>query len=154
MAIVFQNKQTGRLCIPDIWMDKEQKALLKKMKEEGVEVDELEGRDWYERRTTYNPETKFKTRFRKGDDGVIDMIIGASVVDEINTGSLPKASYRVLRFTPTKPNALLSSSKGDYSLVVVASTEIVTSFHFDMPLEEVTEHLEASIKKGVDYFGN
>lgn len=143
IALVQPN---GKIAIPDTEYDKMQRKALKSIKDDGMTIVDLD------KFTVYNPENAFMNRYRDNADGSRDILMGAAVINEINTGALPKVSYRVLRIKQ-KTGLLNSLSNSDYETVVVSSTDIISGFVHSMPINELEAILEASNKKGVKYFG-
>jgi len=143
--IKFQTAN-GKIAIPIEEYDKIQNQQLREIKfnkREIVDFDKL---------TAYYPEVRFKNVVRKNDDDTFDIIINSSVAREINTGFLSKRFYQALKMKKTK-GILGSESWSFVDKFQATEKEIVNEFVDEFPISEVEHILNATIKKGVNYFG-
>ena len=138
-------KSKSGYAIPIEEFDKIQKKNLESVKYDDktiVGVDEL---------STYYPEVRFKNVSRKNDDGSIDIVIDAGVVNELPSGFLPKRYYKALRVK--KEKSLLGKDKWNYvSMIQVDEPEILARFRDSLAIKEIEQILMAMIKEGVNYF--
>lgn len=101
--------------------------------------------------STFYPEIRFKNVSRKNEDGSIDLVIDAGVVNEFSSGVLPKRFYKALRVK--KEKGLMGSVKWKYvDMLQVTEAEVISRFLETLPIKEVEEILEAMIKAKVNYF--
>lgn len=101
--------------------------------------------------STFYPEIRFKNVSRVNSDESIDIIIDAGVANEIHTGFLPKRFYKAIRVK--KDKKLLSSKWSYIDTIQVSEADIISQFDQTVPIKEIESILEATIKKGVKYFG-
>lgn len=143
--LVFRNG--NRVAIPLKAYDKFQQKNLKALKDEGVVIKD------YEKVVSYNPDIRLKNAVRINEDGSKDIVIDAGAVNELANGSgyLPKRAYKALRITNEK--GILNFEKSSYEIIQVSEAEVVSQFSQSLPVDEVGQILESSIKKGVNYFG-
>ncbi|AXH73412.1 MAG: hypothetical protein [Caudoviricetes sp.] len=144
--LAFQ-QANGKVAIPMSDFEILQQKNLKSIKHDGLGMVE------FNRLTTYNPDVRFKNVMRKNEDGTFDVVIDASVYDEISSGFLPKRAYKALRFK--KNSKMLSTSVySDFNIISVSSSDIISQFKDSLTVDEIETLLIESIKKGkVNYFG-
>ncbi|PZL70121.1 hypothetical protein CI088_15850 [Enterococcus plantarum] len=141
--------KNGNIALPIQEYDKLQQENLKSIKYEGMGMTE------FNKLSSFDPDIRFKNVARRNPDGSVDVVISASVVDEIPTGFLPKRAYKALHFKrKEKLNPLSTSAYADFNVITVSSADIISQFKESLPVEEVSNVLVESIKKGkVNYFG-
>jgi len=139
----------GNVVAPIQEYDRLQEKNLKSIKHEGLGMTE------FSKLSTFDPEIRYKNVARRNPDGSIDVVISASVVDEIPTGFLPKRAYKALHFKKKeKLNPLSTSAYADFNVITVSSADIISQFKESLSVEEIDNVLVESIKKGkVNYFG-
>lgn len=138
-------KSENGYAIPIEEFDVIQKKNLQKVKYEKKQIAELG------KISVFYPEVRYKNVARANDDGSMDIVIDAGVANEIHTGFLPKRFYKALRVKQEK--GLLSSKWNFIDIVQVSEKDIISQFNQMIPIEDVEQILEASIKKGEKYFG-
>lgn len=101
--------------------------------------------------STFYPEIRFKNVSRTNEDGSIDVIIDAGVVNEFSSGVLPKRFYKALRVK--KEKGFMGSAKWRYvDMLQVTEAEVISRFLENLSIKEVGEILEAMVKAKVNYF--
>lgn len=140
--ITFKTK-TG-YSVPIKEYDKIQKKNLTEIKENQLQIKD------FGKLTAYYPEVIFKNISRTNEDGSIDLIIDSGAANELNTGFLPKRSYKALRIK--KEKGLLGTEKWKYiETVQLFENEIVKDFYGSLPISDIEEILEMTIKKNIHY---
>lgn len=142
-------QKNGNVAVPIENFDKLQQENLRSIKNDGLGMTE------FSRLSTFDPQIRYKNVARKNEDGSIDVVISATVVDEISSGFLPKRAYKALHFKKKEKASLLSTSGyTDFNIITVSSTDIISQFNQSLSVEEVDDVLVESITKGkVNYFG-
>lgn len=138
-------KTNNGYAVPIEEFDKVQKKNLRAVKYDKKQISDLD------KISTFYPEVRFKNVSRENSDESVDIIINASVVNEIHTGFLPKRFYKALRVK--KEKGLLGSKWNYVDMIQVSEADIISQFKQSLPIEEVESILEVITKKGVNYFG-
>lgn len=153
--LIFETEK-GNKAIPITDFDTIQKKNLRSIKNDNMMIKDSE------KLSVYTPEIRFKNVCRKNDDGTFDVVIGASIIDEIPTGTLPKLIHKAVHIVPKEQkqgSALLDifklSKSGftDVKLTTVPSKEIISDFNEVLPITEIEKILAELQMKGLNYFG-
>lgn len=147
--LVFQYPN-GNIAMPIEEYDKLQKKNLERIKYKGEHIPDLE------KVSVYYPEIRFKNVVRENEDGTFDVIINDACVNAIPSGFLPKSFYNALRMRKLTKKNLLVGEKDVWEFIEVlhvSEREILGTFTSNMEISEIEHILEATIKKGVRYFG-
>lgn len=140
--------KNGNIAVKNTDYDKIQDKALRSIKDNSTTLTDMD------KISTFDPNVRYQNVVRENQDGSFDIVISAEVVSELPSRVLVKRAYPAIHVTRGEHKGLLNSSaKDDYKIIVVQSTDIVSQFTGSMPIEEVEKLLEATTKKGVNYFG-